>query len=151
VPLIQLETIINAPLEACFDASRSIDVHKASVPSNSKEEAIGGIKSGLIELGEFVQWRAKHFGLYFKMTVKITEMYSPMLFIDEQIKGPFKVMRHKHTFIESNGKTLMKDEFYFESPFGVLGKVVDKFILKKYLSSLLFERNDYIKRSLESK
>lgn len=51
MPVIILHTQINAPIERCFDLSRSIDLHKIST-AHTKEEAINGVTSGLINLDE---------------------------------------------------------------------------------------------------
>jgi hypothetical protein len=57
---IDLITIINAPIEICFDLSRSIDLHQHST-QQTREKAIAGRTTGLIGLNEFVTWRATHF------------------------------------------------------------------------------------------
>ena len=48
--LIRLETQIDAPQERVFDLARSIDAHLAST-EGTRERAIGGRTSGLIEMG----------------------------------------------------------------------------------------------------
>ena len=73
MPVIELATHINAPIGKCFDLARDIDVHVASTRHTS-ETAIAGRTSGLIELGEWVTWRAKHFGIWQTLTSKITEL-----------------------------------------------------------------------------
>jgi ligand-binding SRPBCC domain-containing protein len=150
MPTIILQTLIKAPIQACFDASRNIDIHMASVPKNSKEKAIGGVTSGLIGLNEQVEWKAKHFGFYFRMNVRISEFNSPNLFVDEQTKGPFKKMRHLHHFVSNGENTEMRDEFYFESPLGIIGQFVNYLFLKKHMAHLLMERNRYMKAVLEN-
>ena len=63
--MIRLEeaTIIKAPIEHCFDLSRSVEVHLLSnVHSGEQALAVGGVTSGLAGLSEEVTWRAKHFG-----------------------------------------------------------------------------------------
>ena len=57
MPTIKLETIIKSTIETCFDLSRSIDLHRIST-ANTNEKAIDGITKGLINLNEFVTWRA---------------------------------------------------------------------------------------------
>jgi len=121
---IHLETIIKAPVERVFDLSRSIDLHKLSA-AQTNEEAIAGRTSGLIELGENVTWRAKHLGVHQKLTVEIVKMERPEMFEDVMLKGAFKNMRHVHRFIEDGSNTKMIDEFEFESPVGVIGKMVN--------------------------
>ena len=44
----------------------------------------------------------------------------------------------------------MKDIFIFESPFGVLGKLVNSLFLKNYMFKLLIERNRVIKEYAET-
>jgi ligand-binding SRPBCC domain-containing protein len=149
MPTIILKTLIKAPIQACFNASRNIDIHIDSVPKNSHESAIAGKTSGLIEIDETVTWRAKHFGFYFNMTVKITKMNAPLNFTDEQINGPFKKMKHQHHFVTLENTIEMRDEFYFESPYGILGKLANLLFLKKYMEQLLTERNTYIQKQLE--
>ncbi|MDV3308737.1 MAG: hypothetical protein LOY03_07970 [Cyclobacteriaceae bacterium] len=60
MPRIELTTIIHAPIERCFNLARSIDLHRPSVVG-TKEEAVAGVTSGLIGMGEQVTWRARHF------------------------------------------------------------------------------------------
>ena len=42
-----------------------------------------------MSLGQTVTWQARHFGLPFRMTSKITEYERPTHFVDEQVSGPF--------------------------------------------------------------
>lgn len=71
MPCIKIETTIHAPVQRCFDLSRSIDLHQIST-IETKERAIAGKTSGLIGLNETVTWQAKHFGITQKLTSKIT-------------------------------------------------------------------------------
>ncbi len=144
MPTIHLETSIHAPITRCFDLSRSIDLHKISTVG-THEESIAGVTHGLIGQGESVTWRAKHFGIYFTLTSKITACEPPYRFVDEQVTGPFQSFRHVHLFEEINGATLMKDEFQFTTPFGILGRLVDALFLKRYMHRFLEKRNETIK------
>jgi ligand-binding SRPBCC domain-containing protein len=151
MPLIELTTIINAPIDRCFDLARSIDLHKHSM-EGTNEEAVGGVTSGLIGAGEQVTWRATHFGITQRLTSKITLFDRPNHFRDEMIEGIFKMIQHDHWF-ESRGDniTVMKDQFRFESPGWILGKLFNKVILEKYLRDLLDKRNNIVKQAAESR
>ena len=100
MPVIKLNTFIEADILIVFDLSRSIDLHKAST-AHTNEEAIEGITSGLISLNESVTWKAKHFGVYQKLSTNITHFNSPTYFVDEQTKGIFKCFKHEHIFKET--------------------------------------------------
>ncbi|WP_045459801.1 SRPBCC family protein [Sporocytophaga myxococcoides] len=146
--LIVLQTTIYAPLEVCFDLSRSIELHQIST-KKSEEKVIAGKMSGLISLHETVTWKARHFGLWLQLTSKITEFKSPDFFVDEMVSGPFKSFRHEHIFEVNQGRTIMTDRFDFQSPLGVLGRIVNVLFLKSYMEKLLFERNKVIKEHAE--
>jgi ligand-binding SRPBCC domain-containing protein len=145
---IELSTHIDAPIERCFDLARSIDLHMASTKQTG-ERAIGGRTSGLIELGETVTWRARHFGLWQTLTSKIVEFDYPNSFTDVMVKGAFKSLRHEHHFRALQGQTTMTDIFVFESPFGMLGSIANVLFLERYMTKLLEERNRVIKETAE--
>ncbi len=149
MPLIKIKTFIKAPIERCFDLSRSIDLHKIST-EHTNEEAIAGTTSGLIGLGESVTWRARHFGVTQQLTTQITECNAPFFFVDEMTKGAFKSFRHEHFFERSQSHTLMTDHFDYTSPFGVLGMMADFLFLENYMKKLLTKRNNTIKQYAES-
>lgn len=145
---IKLETEINAPIQTVFDLNRNIDMHKLST-SKSKETAIAGVTSGLINEGETVTWRGKHFGIYLTHKSLISQMEFPHSFIDEMVEGKFKSFKHQHVFYEKEGKTIMEDQIEYETPFGIFGSVFDTLILKNHLTTFIKERNEFIKRTAE--
>jgi ligand-binding SRPBCC domain-containing protein len=145
---ILLATHINAPIKKVFDIVRNIDVHVEST-KHTGEQAIAGRTSGLIELGETVTWRAKHFGIWQNLTSKITEMGYPNYFTDIQVEGAFKSFTHEHYFYPILNQTVMRDIFTFESPGGLLGDAVNYLFLSKYMTRLLLKRNEVIKQIAE--
>lgn len=146
---IILNTKINAQIRRCFELSTSIDLHQISA-NKSKEQAISGITTGFIKLNESVTWKAKHFGVWHKMTVKITEFKEPDYFVDEMVKGTFRFMKHKHEFVQNDNHTMMTDKFSFASPLGFLGKLVDDLVMNRYMTKFLTERNNVIKEFAET-
>lgn len=147
---IYLTTIIKADINTVFDLSRDIDLHQKST-FKTGEKAIAGKTSGLIELGETVTWRAKHLGFYQTHTSKIIEMEKPNKFTDVMLKGRFKSFKHQHIFKQEGKNTIMTDILEFESPFGIIGKLFNRFFLKNYMRNFLLERNAMIKKIAESK
>ena len=146
---IELSTHIDATIERCFDLARSIDLHIKSTKQTG-EQAIGGRTSGLIQIGESVTWRAKHFGIRQTLTSKITELEYPNHFTDEMVSGAFKSFRHEHYFYAINNQTMMKDIFNFKSPGGWFGELFNFLVLRGYMQKLLEKRNQVIKEAAES-
>jgi len=129
--------------EIAFDLAVSIDAHAASF-RRSDERAVGGVTSGLIGMGEFVTWRARHFGKTWTMTSEITAWDHPRCFVDEQASGPFRSFRHEHVFTPIGTGTQMDDHVEYEAPFGVLGRFVEKLVLTRYLRHLIDVRNAFL-------
>lgn len=141
---ITLVTEINAPIKLVFDLSRDIDFHIKSA-SKTNEKAIAGVTEGLINKGETVTWRGKHFGLYIKHTSKIIKLQSPLSFTDIMIEGHFTYFCHDHYFEEIENKIFMKDVLKYKTPYGIFGRIFNKLVLKNHLTNFLKERNHAIK------
>jgi ligand-binding SRPBCC domain-containing protein len=141
---------IAAPIQRCFDLSRSIEVHLLGTES-SGEQAVGGVITGLIGANDFVRWRAKHFGIRQHLTSRITAFDSPNYFQDTMVEGAFTFMQHDHFFSAlSETSTEMKDRFRFAAPVPVLGQIAERLFLKGYMERFLRHRNEILKQVAES-
>ncbi len=149
VTRIRLETLIDAPIERVFDLARDIGLHERSMVA-SGERAVGGRLSGLVQAGETVTWRARHFGVWWELTSRITVVEAPTRFADEQVAGPFRHFQHVHTFRPVPGGTFMVDEWAHVAPFGPLGWLADRLILERQMRRLLETRNAYLKHEAEA-
>jgi ligand-binding SRPBCC domain-containing protein len=145
-------TVVRAPIERCFDLSRSVEAHLfANVHWGESAVATGGLTSGLVGLGERVTWRARHFGVRQTLTSEITAFRYPEYFQVTMIRGAFRSMVDDHIFRElSPNVTEMRDVFRFAAPFGILGRMVEVAVLRRYMQALLRERNAVVKEIAES-
>ncbi|MDB4125794.1 SRPBCC family protein [Candidatus Marinimicrobia bacterium] len=73
----------------------------------------------------------------------ITKYESPHIFIDQQIKGPYSLWHHTHTFEEKDGGTIIKDSVVYAIPFGLLGRFVHAIYIK-YDIQLIFKHRKKI-------
>ena len=148
MPFIHLTTFIAAPQERVFDLGRSVDLHKHSMSAH-EEKIIDGTMSGLMNLNDTVTWTARHLMKQRILKIQITKMQRPDFFVDEQLRGDFVIMKHEHYFKPIENGTLMIDQFHFEAPRGIIGKLLNKFYLEKYMTRLLVARNEMIKKVAE--
>jgi len=148
MPTIHITTFIAAPVERVFDLSRSIDLHKQSMVKH-KEEAVAGVRFGLIEKDETVTWKARHLFKTRLLKTRITDMKRPEMFADEQAEGDFKLLKHEHHFKPCDNGTIMIDIIHFEAPYGSIGKTFNKLYLTQYLRRLIEKRNLVIKEYAE--
>jgi ligand-binding SRPBCC domain-containing protein len=132
---IHIETFVRASRERVFDLSRDLDFHMRSM-AHTGERIVSGKAGGLIELGEEVEWEARHFGLKLRLRSRITEMDRPTTFVDEQVRGAFARFHHRHTFDDRDGGTLMIDDWEHAAPYGPLGRLAD-LVVGPYMERLL--------------
>lgn len=141
---IELETVIAAPAERCFDLSLSVELHLHSTAATG-ERVVAGVSSGVLTLGDQVTWEARHLGMKHRLSTTISAMDAPRMFRDEMVRGPFRRLSHDHFFEPVADGTSMLDVFEFSSgvpPF-------DALILRPYLQRLLLGRNATIKQLAE--
>ncbi|MBB5640439.1 SRPBCC family protein [Cryobacterium roopkundense] len=129
--------------EEMFDRARDIAEHISSQVA-SGERAVAGVVEGRIGLGESVTWRARHFGLAFSLTSKVTSFSPGRYFVDEQTQGPFRKFRHEHWFEPDGEGVIMIDRVTFSAPFGVFGRMAERLVLAKYLRRLIEERGRFL-------
>jgi len=149
MPVIDITTQIAAPIQRVFDLSRSVDLHAAST-AQTGERAVAGVTSGLLSLGQEVTWRARHFGIWQRLTSRITVFDPPNHFRDSLVRGAFRGFDHDHFFSQHGEVTTMRDVFDFQSPLRILGRIADYLVLTRYLIHFLTVRNATIKDAAET-
>jgi ligand-binding SRPBCC domain-containing protein len=142
-------TVIAAPPGAVFALALNVDAHLQSM-AGSGERAVAGVVSGPVGVGESVTWRARHFGVVWTMTSRVTELEEPVRFVDEQERGPFARFRHEHRFAPVDGGTEMVDDISFTAPFGPLGRLAERLVLGRYLIRLIDRRNEFLRATAEA-
>ncbi len=143
-------TNLPVPPARAFDVSLDVDFHLDSF-SDSDERIVGGVEQGVMNLGDDVTWRARHFGIWWTMTTRITEFDRPHSFVDEQLHGPFSSFRHHHAFVDHGDRTTeMIDDIEFAAPLGPLGIVAERAVLGRYLPRLIDVRNRALVARLSS-
>jgi ligand-binding SRPBCC domain-containing protein len=145
-------TLIAAPIERCFDLARSVEVHLAgNTHFGEQAVALEGATSGLLALGDTVTWRARHFFIRQRLTSRITAFDPQVYFQDTMLRGAFRSMQHGHYFRTlADGRCEMRDIFRFAAPIPLLGRIAEFLVLRRYMRSLLRERNVIIKQIAES-
>ncbi|MEU0560998.1 SRPBCC family protein [Dactylosporangium sp. NPDC006015] len=148
--LIEVVTEIDAASDVVFGLELDMDVHAASLAA-SGETATTSTGRRRVELGDEVTFRARHFGRVWRMTSRITAYEPPRRFTDEQVRGPFRALRHEHLFDDlGGGRTRMTDRMAVSAPLGPVGFLVTRVLLAPYLRRLLQQRAAHVKRLAEA-
>lgn len=77
---------------------------------------------------------------------EITHVSKPFFFVDEQRLGPYKFWHHKHFFEESGDGVIMTDEVHYSLPFGTIGDMVNRFVVRKKLADIFDYRFEILKK-----
>lgn len=147
--LIVVETLIAAPAERAFDASRDIDFH-TKTQQHAGERAVSGVTTGLIGMDEEVTFEARHFGLRLHHSARITAFEPPLRFVDSMTRGAFKSFVHEHRFEAREGGVLMIDTIELRAPLGILGRFAEWLFLDRYIERLQQARAAEIKAYCEA-
>ena len=86
--------------------------------------------------GQLIDYTIKLLGKNIRWRTIITEYEEGVRFVDQQLKGPYSMWHHTHEFKEVNGSVEMTDKIYYVMPFGLLGRIVNYFIVKNDLNNI---------------
>ena len=73
--------------------------------------------------GALIEYRLRLFGVPFGWQTRISRWNPPHEFIDEQLKGPYRVWIHRHTFAGVAGGTRIDDEVQYGLPLYPFGEI----------------------------
>lgn len=86
-----------------------------------------------------------------KWKSKITQVDFQKSFTDVQEKGPYKYWNHFHEFVPNEKGVLMRDKVDYELPFGFLGSIAHKLLVKKKLETIFSYRNQILEDTFNQK
>ena len=144
----EIRTEIAAPPEVCFDLARDVAFHARSL-AHTGERIVHQPAGDLLELGDEVEFEGRHLGVRQRLRARITALERPRWFRDEMTRGAFAAFVHDHLFEATASGTRMTDRIRFEAPLGAIGRLVARTILRPYLSRLIAQRADEIRREAE--
>ena len=106
-----------------------------------------------MEVGRLIDYNIYLLGIPIHWRTLITDYEPPNMFVDQQIKGPYAMWHHTHTFHKVKGGVEIKDRVVYSIPFGFLGRLLNYLWIKRDLNNIflhrkkvidkLFENNDY--------
>jgi len=147
---LTLQTVVRAPAVRCFNLARSMEFHIWSMRATG-ERIVGGRAAGLVGLGDEVEFEARHLGLTRRLRARVTAFELPTMFADEQVRGPFRSLVHRHSFeAQADGTVLVADRLSFHIGYGIAGLAVERLLIGPHLRRLLRGHQGNLKATAES-
>jgi ligand-binding SRPBCC domain-containing protein len=141
MPRIEIETLINATPEQCFDLMRDPRINSAMSVDSDVTVPL---------LGQKVTFESSFLGVAQSLVVLAVEVERPRRLVDAMVDGVFEAFFHVHEFEVQNGKTLLRDILMWDMAYGTLGRFADKLVVERRLRQTVEERNMRLKALVES-
>ncbi|HWT91201.1 MAG TPA: SRPBCC family protein [Solirubrobacterales bacterium] len=107
---------------------------------------------GPIEMGEgtLIEYRLRLHRLPIRWRTRIEAWEPPHRFVDAQVKGPYALWEHTHTFEEDGPEaTIIEDRVRYSIPFGPLGEIADRLLVRRDLKRIFDYRREAVARELD--
>ncbi len=93
--------------------------------------------SNEIYAGMLIDYRVKPlWGISMHWQSEIAYVDKPFYFVDTQRHGPYRFWEHRHSFYDFKSKTLMIDHVIYQMPYGMIGTVIHKLMVKKRIEMI---------------
>jgi len=89
-----------------------------------------------MKAGALIDYRLKLMGVPFKWRTEIEEFEPMSHFVDRQVRGPYKLWHHTHTFRETDQGVEMSDRVAYQMPFWLAGSLAHAIWVKRQLNSI---------------
>jgi ligand-binding SRPBCC domain-containing protein len=90
--------------------------------------------------GALIEYRLRLHRVPVRWLTRIEVWEPPLRFVDAQVRGPYRVWRHEHSFAATDGGTLMRDRVDYDLPLGPLGDAAHALFVQRDLQRIFDHR-----------
>ena len=146
--MYQIKRIQNIPIELkkAWDFFSQPDNLKLITPDYLNFKILSKSDAGEMYPGMIITYTLSPlFHISINWATEISQVKEYKYFIDNQIKGPYKIWHHEHHFKETEQGVEMRDILYYEIPYGFVGRFLHKLIIGKKVNEIFNYREQKIK------
>ncbi len=99
-------------------------------------------------LGAEIEYEFHWLGIPLHWKTRITEYEPPFHFVDEALKSPYLLWRHRHTFRALPEGALIADRVDYALPFGILGAAAHRLMVRRQLDQIFDFRQKVVAQML---
>jgi ligand-binding SRPBCC domain-containing protein len=97
-----------------------------------------------MEPGALIDYRLRLHGVPIRWRTRIDVWEPGVRFVDRQVRGPFALWEHTHTFHDHESGTLIRDRVDYRLPLGALGRIARRLLVARDLERIFDYRRDAI-------
>jgi ligand-binding SRPBCC domain-containing protein len=101
-----------------------------------------------MRVGTLIDYRLRVHGIPLRWTSRIEDWEPGRSFVDRQLRGPYGLWHHRHTFDEQGQGTVVRDEVDYAMPFGALGDLAHPLFVRRDLERIFTYRHEAVPRLL---
>ena len=101
-----------------------------------------------MRVGTLIDYQLRVHGIPLSWTTRIEQWQPGSGFVDRQIAGPYRLWRHRHTFRAQGDSTVVTDVVDYALPFGVLGELTHRLLVRRDLERIFAYRHAAAARAL---
>jgi ligand-binding SRPBCC domain-containing protein len=100
-------------------------------------------------VGTLIEYRLRLHRVPVRWRTRIEAWEPPRRFVDVQVRGPYSLWEHTHTFEEDGPRaTIIHDRVRYSIPFGPVGELADRLLVRRDLKQIFDYRRDAVAREL---
>ena len=141
--VLKREATVSCPLEKVFDFFSKAENLETLTPPwlRFRIETPQPIQ---MRQGATIAYRLHVRGVPLRWLTEIEIWRPPYEFVDVQVKGPYKLWRHIHRFVECDGGTRIVDIVRYALPFGPLGRLAHRLQVARDLANIFDYREQRV-------
>ncbi len=97
--------------------------------------------------GTVIEYRLRLLGVPLRWKARILQWQPPTGFMDEQVRGPYRLWEHTHRFYDDEDKTIIEDVVRYGLPFWPFGEIAHR-IVRLQLERIIRFRQSAVRRHL---
>lgn len=149
MPRLVFESVIPCSVQELWDFHGDVSALGRLTPPGNQVTILS--EDTAVRNGALHVLRVKKNGLPLVWKARISEVEPPHRFVDTAEQSPFKSWRHEHAFLEHAQGALLRDTVDYEMPFGPLGALVDRILIRKDLEAMFAHRHQVTKAAFKNR
>jgi ligand-binding SRPBCC domain-containing protein len=100
-------------------------------------------------VGTLIEYRLQLHRVPVRWRTRIEAWEPPRRFVDVQVRGPYSLWEHTHTFEEDGpDATIIGDRVRYSIPFGLLGELANRLLVRRDVEGIFDYRREAVEREL---